>query len=73
MIQGPCFPAMSAMLAKWAPVGERARMSAFIYAGKSNFDWTWLHNYRKNRILGSQAGTIIAFPLSGLIADSLVI
>jgi len=43
-IKGPCFPAMSAMLAKWAPVYERARMAAFIYAGKNLWTFCNLKN-----------------------------
>ena len=33
LFEGLTFPAMHAMLAKWAPPLERSRMGAYIYAG----------------------------------------
>ena len=67
--EGATFPSISAMMAKWAPQEERSRMSTFIYAGT-------IEAYSALSLLlifikGSQAGTIIAFPLAGVICNSL--
>lgn len=32
--EGIAFPAMQAMIAKWAPVPERGKIASFIFAGK---------------------------------------
>ena len=67
--EGATFPSISAMMAKWAPQEERSRMSTFIYAGtiKAYSALSLLLIFIK----GSQAGTIIAFPLAGVICNSL--
>ncbi|XP_035440145.2 putative inorganic phosphate cotransporter isoform X1 [Spodoptera frugiperda] len=51
MTQAAMYPSIHTLLAKWAPLRERGRLSTYIYTG-------------------SQAGTIIAFQLSGLFAGS---
>jgi len=51
VFEGATYPAMHAMLAKWAPPAERSRLSSIVYSG-------------------SQAGTIIAFPLAGILISS---
>ena len=48
--EGVTYPAVMAMLAKWAPLSERSRLTATIYSG-------------------AQAGTVVALPLSGMLAD----
>eukprot|EP01119_Soliformovum_irregulare_P021509 TRINITY_DN7174_c0_g2_i2.p1 TRINITY_DN7174_c0_g2~~TRINITY_DN7174_c0_g2_i2.p1 ORF type:complete len:390 (-),score=81.92 TRINITY_DN7174_c0_g2_i2:104-1273(-) len=49
--EGMSFPAMHALMAKWAPPAERSRMGTLVYGG-------------------AYLGTIVAFPVSGLLASS---
>ena len=49
--QGVTFPAMHAILGRWAPPVERSFLVSLCYAG-------------------SQMGTVLAQPISGLLCDS---
>ncbi|KAL7303619.1 hypothetical protein TKK_0003766 [Trichogramma kaykai] len=49
--QGCLLPASQTLLSRWVPLGERARLGAFV-------------------MNGPQFGTVLAMPISGLLADS---
>jgi MFS family permease len=62
---------MQAMISKWLPAEERSRYSALIWAGENflNFFKVCREKSRsKHSFSGAQAGTVVAMPISGILA-----